>query len=135
MAQISRLVKLGSPGEEESGWRRIGLEDPGKLADLVGEQKLSFAEKQEILEIFDPMERLKRLSAMFAFEPRNVSISMAVLRRWAKSCAAMDRLGEMVREEMEGRNRGGRVRDLNERSRRLARHLAEELAIYGARKP
>jgi ATP-dependent Lon protease len=135
LAQIARLVKWGRPGEEESGWRKIGLEDPGKLADLVGEKKLSFAEKQEILEIFDPLERLARLSTMLIGGSHNVSISMAVLMRWAESCAAMDRLGEMVREEMAARNRSTRVRDLNERSRRLARHLAEELAIYGAGTP
>ena len=134
-ALVTRVVKLGQPGVEGSGWRALGLEDPGKLADVVGERRLSFTEKQEILEIFDPLERLLRLSALLGTGAYNVSISMAVLTRWAESCAMMDRLGSMTRVEMEGLNRTSRVRDLNERSRRLARHMADELAVYGARKP
>jgi ATP-dependent Lon protease len=132
---ISRIAKLGRPHEEEGLWRAIGMEDPGKLADLVGESRLEFREKQELLEVFDPMERLQRVAEMLATGHLDVTISMAVLTRWAESCAMMDRLGGLLREELAGRNRSARIRDLGDRSRRLARHLAEELAVYGASKP
>jgi hypothetical protein len=47
----------------------------------------------------------------------------------------MNRLGALLREEIEGANRIQRARDLAGRARRLARHLADELAAYGADLP
>jgi ATP-dependent Lon protease len=134
-ALASRVAKRGRPhaGQERVAWDVVRREDVGRLADLMSSQRLEFAERQELLEIFDPVQRLRRVEEMWG--PAEVEVSAAVLTRWAESCAMMDRLGRLLRQESEGRNRRERVRDLANRAQRLARHLSDELAVYGAVKP
>ena len=46
-----------------------GIEDPGKLADLVASNlKLKVEESQELLELFDPMDRLRKVNDLIARE-------------------------------------------------------------------
>jgi ATP-dependent Lon protease len=117
-------------------WQALPEDEPGRLADMVAANlPLTFQEKQELLEIFEPLARLIRLAHMMGRQQTDVAISTAVLTRWAESCLAMNRLGELLRQEIEGPNRGQRARDLAGRARRLARHLADELAAYGANIP
>jgi ATP-dependent Lon protease len=136
-ALIGRVVAWSRmQPEPANSWHATGLEDPGKLADTVGADPLrSFAEKQELLEIFDPVKRLARVAEILGSRHADVLISTAVLTRWVESCSAMNRLGTLLHEEIEGRNRSQRTHDLAERARRVARHLADELAAYGGKKP
>jgi ATP-dependent Lon protease len=136
-ALITRVILLWGPQREPADvWQAIGMEDPGKLADTVGANPLrSFAEKQELLEIFDPVKRLARVAEVLGSRHADVLISTAVLTRWVESCTAMNRLGTLLHQEIEGRNRSQRTHDLAERARRVARHLAGELAAYGGKEP
>jgi ATP-dependent Lon protease len=110
-----------------------GGDEPGRLADTVAANlPLTLDEKQELLEILDPIERLTRVAERLGHRHADVTVSTAVLTRWAESCLTMDRLGALLRKEMEGPNRSWRARDLTGRARRLARHLADELVAYGA---
>ena len=133
-ALVSRVIALcGRHHDGPDMWRAVGSDDPGTLADTVGASLLvTFEEKQGLLEVFDPVERLTRVAEMLGNRHVDVSISTAVLTRWAESCLAMNRLGTLLRQEMEGPNRSQRSRDLASRAQRLARHLAEELVAYGA---
>jgi ATP-dependent Lon protease len=126
-ALINRVVSLSKLA--------IGLEDPGKLADTVGDNpSRTLDEKQELLEIFDPVKRLTRVAELLGSRHADVMISSAVLTRWAESCLTMNRLGTLLHQEIEGANRSQRAHDLTERARRLAKHLADELVAYGATK-
>jgi ATP-dependent Lon protease len=135
-ALINRVVSLSRQQDERADlWQAIDLEDPGGVADTVGDNpSRTFVEKQELLEILDPVERLTRAAEMFGSGQSEVMISPAVLTRWAESCLTMNRLGTLLHQEIEGPNRSQRVHDLAERARRLARHLADELVAYGAAK-
>ena len=142
-ALIGRVTKLferyAGPGREGMV-RAVSESNPGRLADMLGAQLgLTLEEKQELLEIFDPLDRLRRVAGISAdlsgHGHTDVPISTAVLTRWAESCVIMNRLGVLIREEMEGENRSRRVRDLAERERRLAWHLYRELVAYGAQLP
>ncbi len=105
---------------------------PNNLADTVAAGlPLTLEEKQELLETFDPIARLTHVAEILGREA-DVTISTAVLTRWAESCLMINRLGELVRAEIDGPNRAQRTRDLASRAQRLARHLADELAAYGA---
>jgi ATP-dependent Lon protease len=136
-ALVSRVRALcGRHCEGAVRWRSGDSDDPGTLADTVGASLLvTFDDKQELLEIFDPVERLTRVAEVLGHRHVDVPISTAVLTRWAESCLAMNRLGTLLRQEMEGPNRSQRARDLVGRAQRLARHLADELVVYGAHNP
>ena len=50
-------------------------DDPSKLADTIAANlQLSIAEKQELLEIFDPAERLKRIAGVLDVEIEKVKV-------------------------------------------------------------
>ena len=134
-ALIARVARSLKP-EHADLWQAIGVEDPGKLADMVGaDTHRTFDEKQELLEIFDPVKRLARVAEMLGLRYNDVTISAAVLTRWAETCLTMNRLGTMLHQEIDGRNRSDRAHDLAERARKLARHLADELVVHGATQP
>jgi ATP-dependent Lon protease len=145
----------GQRGREGIGAAIFRSDEPGILADTVAANLLlTIEEKQELLEIFDPLERLTRLAErlgqehagvpIFTPDPftriaekfsnrhADVPVSTAVLTRWAEGCLTIDHLGALLRQEIEGPNRSQRARDLAQRTRRLARHLADELVAYGA---
>jgi len=132
-ALVSRVIALcGQHRQDANMWP----DDPGNLVDTAAANlPLSIEEKQELLEIFDPIERLRRVAKSLGQQPVDVPISTAVLARWAESCRTMNRLGTLLHQEIEGQNRSRRTHDLAERARRLARHLADELAVYGASVP
>ena len=57
-------------------------EDPGKLADTVGANlQLAIEEKQELLEIFDPVERLTRVAEMLDIEIEKLSVDRTIQGR------------------------------------------------------
>jgi ATP-dependent Lon protease len=136
-AAVSRVLALCKRNPDLTDfWQALPEDEPGRLADMVAANlPLTFEEKQELLEIFEPLARLTRLAALMGRRQTDVAISTAVLTRWAESCLTMNRLGALLREEIEGPNRRQRARDLAGRTRRLARHLADELVAYGANIP
>jgi ATP-dependent Lon protease len=66
---FERVVHLNRAIPEEAYVFAMNVEEPGWLADLVGSAiDLPLAERQAVLEIFDPTERLQRLSILLGKE-------------------------------------------------------------------
>src|SRR5438105_5956822 len=58
------------------------VDDPGKLADTVGANlQLTIEEKQELLEIFDPVERLTRVAEMLDIEIEKLNVDRTIQGR------------------------------------------------------
>src|SRR5579862_8495196 len=57
-------------------------DDPGKLADTVGaNMQLAVEEKQELLEIFDPIDRLTRVAEMLDIEIEKLNVDRTIQGR------------------------------------------------------
>src|SRR5712675_428636 len=57
-------------------------DDPGKLADTVGaNMQLAIEEKQELLEIFDPIDRLTRVAEMLDIEIEKLNVDRTIQGR------------------------------------------------------
>src|SRR5262249_46543020 len=66
---FEQYVKISQNVNYDSMVAAIRGDDPGKLADTVGANlQLTIEEKQELLEIFDPVERLTRVAEMLDIE-------------------------------------------------------------------
>src|SRR3984893_13953540 len=66
---FEQYVKLSQNVNYDTMVAAIRGDDPGKLADTVGANlQVSIKEKQELLEIFDPVERLTRVAEMLDIE-------------------------------------------------------------------
>ncbi len=66
---FEKCVQLNTTLPEETFVYAVNIEDPGWLADMViSSLKLDVAERQDILETFDPLERLQRTSVMLGRE-------------------------------------------------------------------
>src|ERR1044072_7112166 len=66
---FEQYVKLSQNLNYETMVAAIRVDDPSKLADTVGANlQLSIEEKQELLEIFEPVERLTRIAEMLDIE-------------------------------------------------------------------
>jgi ATP-dependent Lon protease len=62
---FEQYVKLSQNPNYETMIAAIRMDDPGKLSDMVGANlQLTIEEKQEWLEIFDPIDRLTRVAEM-----------------------------------------------------------------------
>src|SRR6202050_1922322 len=62
---FEQYVKLSQNLNYETMVAAIRVDDPGKLADTTGANlQLTIEEKQELLEIFDPIDRLTRVAEM-----------------------------------------------------------------------
>jgi ATP-dependent Lon protease len=60
----------------------IRVDDPGKLSDTVGANlQLTIEEKQELLEIFDPVERLTRVAEMLDIEIEKLHVDRTIQGR------------------------------------------------------
>src|SRR5690242_1401978 len=70
---FEQYVKLSQNLNYETMIAAIRVDDPGKLSDTVGANlQLTIEEKQELLEIFDPIDRLTRVAEMLEIEKLNV---------------------------------------------------------------
>ncbi len=66
---FEKCVQLNSAIPEETFVYAVNIEDPGWLADMViSSLRLDVSERQDILETFDPMERLQRTSVLLGRE-------------------------------------------------------------------
>ncbi len=67
--QLERIASYGKFISPDLMFVLEGVDDPGRLADLVASNlELSVEKAQEILEIFDPIERLKKVSDLLGKE-------------------------------------------------------------------
>lgn len=79
---FEQYVKLSQNLNYETMIAAIRVEDPGKLADTVGANlQLTIEEKQELLEIFDPIDRLTRVAEMLDIEIEKLNVDRTIQGR------------------------------------------------------
>ncbi|MBK5292041.1 MAG: endopeptidase La [Acidobacteriia bacterium] len=79
---FEQYVKLSQNLNYETMIAAIRVEDPGKLADTVGANlQLTLEEKQELLEIFDPVDRLTRVAEMLDIEIEKLNMDRTIQGR------------------------------------------------------
>ena len=79
---FEQYVKLSQNLNYETMVAAIRVDDPGKLADTVGANlQLTIEEKQEILEIFDPIDRLTRVAEMLDIEIEKLNVDRTIQGR------------------------------------------------------
>ncbi|MFN7922296.1 MAG: endopeptidase La [Bryobacteraceae bacterium] len=79
---FEQYVKLSQNLNYETMVAAIRVDDPGKLADTVGANlQLTIEEKQELLEIFDPVDRLTRVAEMLDIEIEKLNMDRTIQGR------------------------------------------------------
>lgn len=79
---FEQYVKLSQNLNYESMIAAIRVDDPSKLADTVAANlQLTIEEKQEILEIFDPVDRLTRIADMLDIEIEKLNVDRQIQGR------------------------------------------------------
>lgn len=79
---FEQYVKLSQNLNYESMIAAIRVDDPSKLADTVAANlQLTIEEKQELLEIFDPVDRLARIADMLDIEIEKLSVDRQIQGR------------------------------------------------------
>jgi ATP-dependent Lon protease len=79
---FEQYVKLSQNLNYETMLAAIRVDDPGKLADTVAANlQLTIEEKQELLEIFDPVDRLTRVAEMLDIEIEKLNMDRTIQGR------------------------------------------------------
>jgi ATP-dependent Lon protease len=79
---FEQYVKLSQNLNYETMIAAIRVDDPSKLADTVGANlQLTIEEKQELLEIFDPIDRLTRVTEMLDIEIEKLNVDRTIQGR------------------------------------------------------
>src|SRR6202035_3709559 len=79
---FEQYVKLSQNLNYETMIAAIRVDDPGKLADTVGANlQLTIEEKQELIEIFDPIDRLTRVAEMLDIEIEKLNVDRTIQGR------------------------------------------------------
>ncbi|MCL4783970.1 MAG: endopeptidase La [Bryobacterales bacterium] len=79
---FEQYVKLSQNLNYESMIAAIRVDEPNKLADTIGANlQLTIEEKQELLEIFDPLERLNRVAEMLDIEIEKLNVDRTIQGR------------------------------------------------------
>src|ERR1700742_3967892 len=79
---FEQYVKLSQTLNYETMIAAIRVDDPGKLADTVGANlQLTIEEKQELLEIFDPIDRLTRVADLLDIEIEKLNVDRTIQGR------------------------------------------------------
>ena len=100
------------------------IDNPGKLADLVASNlKLKIEESQEILELIDPFERLKKVNALLSRE-MNLSTIQAKIQSEVKDEISKNQRDYFLREQMRAIHRelgeaDDKTREIQEYQRKI----------------
>jgi ATP-dependent Lon protease len=79
---FEQYVKLSQNLNYETMIAALRVDEPGKLADTVGANlQLTLEEKQELLEIFDPIDRLTRVAEMLDIEIEKLNVDRTIQGR------------------------------------------------------
>jgi ATP-dependent Lon protease len=79
---FEQYVKISQNLNYETMIAAIRVDDPGRLADTVGANlQLSIEEKQELLEIFDPVDRLTRVAETLDIEIEKLNVDRTIQSR------------------------------------------------------
>lgn len=77
---LEKLVSMGKPFSEELKAMAQNIEQPGRLADFISSNlDLKVPESQEILELVDPIKRLKRVNELLTHEIMLLSVQQEIL--------------------------------------------------------
>ena len=78
---FEQYVKLCQSLNYETMIAAVRMEDPAKLTDTIAANlQLSIEEKQELLEIFDPAERLNRIADVLDIEIEKLNMDRSICR-------------------------------------------------------
>ena len=79
---FEQYVKQSQNLNYETMIAAVRVDDPGKLADTIGANlQLTIPEKQDLLEIFDPIERLTRIAEVLDIEIEKLGVDRTVQGR------------------------------------------------------
>jgi ATP-dependent Lon protease len=79
---FEQYVKLSQNLNYETMIAAVRVDDAGRLADTVGANlQLTIEEKQELLEIFDPVDRLTRVAEMLDIEIEKLNVDRTIQGR------------------------------------------------------
>jgi ATP-dependent Lon protease len=79
---FEQYVKLSQNLNYETMIAAVRVDEPGKLADTVGANlPLTIEEKQELLEIFDPVDRLTRVAELLDIEIEKLNVDRTIQGR------------------------------------------------------
>ncbi len=79
---FEQYVKLSQNLNYETMIAAVRVDDPGKLADTVGANlQLTIEEKQDLLEIFDPIDRLTRVADVLDIEIEKLNMDRSIQGR------------------------------------------------------
>jgi len=79
---FEQYVKLSQNLNYETMIAAVRVDDSGKLADTVGANlQLTLEEKQDLLEIFDPVDRLTRVAEMLDIEIEKLNVDRTIQGR------------------------------------------------------
>ncbi len=79
---FEQYVKLCQSLNYETMLAAVRLEDPAKLTDTIAANlQLSIEEKQELLDIFDPLERLNRIADVLEIEIEKLNMDRSIQTR------------------------------------------------------
>src|SRR2546421_4864957 len=79
---FEQYVKLSQNLNYETMIAAVRVDDAGKLADTVGANlQLTIEEKQELLEIFDPIDRLTRVADLLDIEIEKLNVDRSIQGR------------------------------------------------------
>jgi len=121
--QINRTVGLGKPLPPDVLAVITNLEHPGRLADLVGSNlDLKVEEAQAVLEIFDPIERLRRVGELLNRELEVLEVQQRIqtqakeeMDRTHREYYLREQLKAIQRELGEADERAQELQELEER--------------------
>ena len=81
-ALFEQYVKLSQNLNYETMIAAVRVDDPGKLADTIAANlQLAIEEKQELLEILDPLDRLQRIGDVLDLEIEKLSVDRSIQGR------------------------------------------------------
>jgi len=112
---FEQYVKLSQNLNYETMIAAIRVDDPGKLADTVGANlQLNIEEKQELLEIFDPIDRLTRVAEMLDIEIEKLNVDRTIQGRVKRQMEKAQKeyyLNEKIKAIQKELGRGRKERD------------------------
>src|ERR671932_1575459 len=107
---FEQYVKLSQNLNYETMIAAIRVDDPGKLADTVGANlQLTIEEKQELLEIFDPIDRLTRVADLLDIEIEKLNVDRTIqgrVKRQMERAQKEDYLNEKIKAIQKELGRG-----------------------------
>jgi len=119
---FEQYVKLCQALNYETMISAVRMEDPAKLTDIIAANlQLSIEEKQELLEIFDPSERLNRIADVLDVEIEKLNVDRTIQSRVKRQMEKAQKEYYQGHSEGTGPRREERVRRTEEEGR-IRRH-------------